>query len=332
MSWPAHPPPGALLLTVTRACDLRCAYCPTAKDGWPSLSPDDAVRAVSLFARYGGGDVKIFGGEPLLVPDVVGAVLDACEAEPAVRRVQLSTNGLGLTPAWLDRLQKLRKSVLQVSMDGGPDDHRGLRRALPGAGDAYDHLVGLLPRLLRHPRLVITQTIAPSTAARAADNLRHLLGLGFHRFNLLPGYYIPWRPPQLAALAAAFSDIEVLILESWASGQPFSLRNLFVSAPTPFFNTGLVVDSDGAIYASNLILSGAFEHLREQTRAGTLDDPPAVADLAARASETNALLQSALPPRVWASTLAVDQLLTRLCRRLWPRYLAMRAARARAVA
>ena len=49
---------GALILTVTRQCNLRCSYCPTAKDGWPSLTEADAERALELFdRRFGGGDV-----------------------------------------------------------------------------------------------------------------------------------------------------------------------------------------------------------------------------------------------------------------------------------
>ena len=66
-----------LYLTVTRECDLRCTYCPTVKDDWPSLSIDDAIRSVDLFCdQFGGGDIKLFGGEPLLVPDVVRAVME----------------------------------------------------------------------------------------------------------------------------------------------------------------------------------------------------------------------------------------------------------------
>ena len=61
--------PRGLILTVTRDCDLRCTYCPTVKDGFPSLSTADALRAPDLFAdRYAGpegGDVKLSGGERL---------------------------------------------------------------------------------------------------------------------------------------------------------------------------------------------------------------------------------------------------------------------------
>ncbi|MFT5679162.1 MAG: MoaA/NifB/PqqE/SkfB family radical SAM enzyme [Myxococcota bacterium] len=316
-----------MILTVTRACDLRCSYCPTAKDGWPSLTPDDARLAVSLFAdRYGGGDVKLFGGEPLLVPEVVRAAMEAARDRPEIRRVYLSTNGLGLTPEWIEYLRGYKKGILTISMDGAPEDHRRMRRALPGVADAYDHLMTLRESLLTLTRLVITQTIPPATASRAADNLSHLLSLGFYRFNLLPGYYIPWKTHQLAALAASFDAIRGIIEDRWRSGRHFYLRNLFTQAPTPFFNTGFVVDSDRTIHPSNVGLSGTLDHLRDQTTIGTLDDPPTPEALAEKAEAINGLLATHLPEKVWQSTMAVDAELTRLCRGLYP---ALRAYRKR---
>jgi hypothetical protein len=325
----AEDAPGTLILTVTRACDLRCSYCPTAKDGWPSLSPDQARAAVALFAsRFGGGDVKLFGGEPLLVPDVCRAALDAGRDDPRIRRMYLSTNGLGLDGAWLDYLRGHPKVVLTISMDGLPEHHRRLRRALPGTRDAYDHVVSLLPGLLRTPRVVVTQTIAPSTAAHALENFDHLRSLGFWRFNLLPGYYIPWSETQLTALSAGLDAIAGRFRSGWGNGDRLYLRNLFTIAPTPFFNTGLVVDADATIHPSNVGLSGQLDGLRGHTQVGTLSDPPSAAALAARASSVNDLLASTLPPKVWESTLAVDAALTRMCRSLYPSYLAYRARRA----
>ena len=319
---------GSLILTVTRACNLRCSYCPTAKDGWPSLTQDDARRAVHLFVeRYGGGDIKMFGGEPLLVPDVVRAAMEAARDEPRVRRVYLSTNGLGLDGSWLGFLRSYPKGVLTISIDGAPADHRRMRRALPGVADTYDHLVSLLPELLRTPRVVVTQTIAPATAGRAVENFRHLRSLGLWRFNLLPGYYIPWREDQLERLAAGLVGIRAEIESAWARGERLYLRNLFTWAPTPFFNTGLVVDADRTIHPSNIGLSGALDHTRDRTQCGTLDDPPTPLELAARAREVNPLLEEVLPARAWESTQAVDALLTQLCRSLYPAFLADRRRR-----
>lgn|GEM_PF-494540 len=317
-----------LILTVTRRCDLRCAYCPTAKDGWPELTVDDAVRAVHLFAdTYGGGDIKMFGGEPLLVPDVVRAATRAAAERPEIRRVYVSTNGLGLNDQWLDWVASESKAILTISMDGAPEDHRRFRKALPGVGDAYEHLLSLMPRIISTPRVVVTQTIPPATAHRAAENFEHLLGLGLRRFNLLPGYFIPWREDQLAALRTSFAAIGDRVRGMWAAGEYLYLRNLFVWAPTPFFNTGLVVDSDRSIHSSNVVLSGKLEELGDRTRLGTLDDPPPLEKLDASAAETWDLLQRELPERIVQSTQAADAALTELVESLYAPWAKWKKAR-----
>jgi sulfatase maturation enzyme AslB (radical SAM superfamily) len=318
-----------LVLTVTRACNLRCSYCPTAKDGWPSLTEDDARRALDLFAgTFGGGAVKIFGGEPLLVPDVVRAAIAHAETQPAIRTIQLSTNGLMLDDAWLDFLAAHPKAILQLSADGRPDDHRRHRRSLPTVGDTYDRVAQLAPRLSGMARVVVTQTIPPATAGSAAENFEHLLSLGFRRFNFLPGYYLPWTDEQLASLDRSFGAMAQRITSTWARGERLYVRNLTTLAPTPFFNTGFVVDADRAIHPSNVGLSGALEELLAETRCGDLDAPPTAEALATKQTEVNALLERALAPRVWSSTLAADAALTRFCRTLMPRWIEARRARA----
>ena len=199
--------------------------------------------------------------------------MDEAEHDARIDRIMLSTNGLGLNNDWLMRL-RASKTVLTISMDGHPDDHRRLCRGLDNIPDAYDHIVSLLDDLHRTPRVVVTQTIAPTTAARAHSNFQHLRNLGFKRFNLLPGYFIPWRSEQLTRLSVGFQAIGNEFIEAWQKGQPLYLRNLFTWAPTPFFNSGLVVDADGSIHPSNVGLSGKLDGLRSETCVGTLDDPP----------------------------------------------------------
>lgn len=309
----------SLLLTVTRRCNLRCAYCPTVKDGLPDLSVADALRAMDVFvATCGGGEVKLFGGEPLLVPDVVEAVIR--RAPPEVR-VYLSTNALHLDDRWIALLHEHPGVTLTVSLDGAARDHDGLRRGEP----SHAHVAALLPRLLRLPRFVVTQTIAPSTASRAAANFRALRALGVTRFNLLPGYFLPWRPAQLDALNAAFHEIAAEFEQAWARDERLYLRNLFIRAPTPFFNTGFVVDVDRTIHPSNLILADSFDALRGRTAIGTLDAPPTRDALDAAAKGVPALLRATLPADLLDATAAADAALTRLCNRLYPAYFARRA-------
>lgn len=312
----------ALILVLTRRCDLRCAYCPTVKEGLPDLTAADVRRALHLFVEtWGGGDAKLFGGEPLLVPHLVH---EAFRCAPPSVRLWLSTNGTHLDEAVLDAVEARPDTVLTVSLDGAPGDHDGLRR---GAASSHAAVLPWLPRLQRIPGFTVTQTIAPSTARRAAANFRYLRSLGIRRFNLLPVYYVPWQPAQLAALEESFEEIRGELVAGWSVGERLYLRNLFVRAPTPFFNTGMVVDVDRAIHASNFILTGTFDTLRDLVAVGDLDRPPTRDALDEAGRATAARLAERLPPQVLASTHAVDAALTRLCGRLYAPYLAYRSER-----
>jgi len=293
------------------------------------LTEADAARAVALFdARFGGGDIKLFGGEPLLEPAVVRAAMEEARHRKGIRWVYLSTNGLGLDEEWLAYLKDYPKGILTLSLDGTAEQNRRLRRPLNDqVVDAYDHILSLREPLLETPRVVVTQTIAPPAAETAVEGFEHLLSLGFWRFNLLPGYYLVWKDEQLQALKRAFGDIAARIEARWNRDERFYLRNLFTYAPTPFFNTGLVVDADGTIHPSNVGLSGQLDGLRGQTQVGTLDAPPTALELEMRAQEVNDLLHGALAPRVWESTQRVDAELTALCRRLYPVYATYRKRR-----
>ncbi len=89
-----------LRLSVTDACNFRCAYC--LPDGWrpaPSLeaplSVDEIRRLVRAFAALGVEKVRLTGGEPTLrrdLPELVRAVAGT----PGIRRVALTTNGYDL--------------------------------------------------------------------------------------------------------------------------------------------------------------------------------------------------------------------------------------------
>ena len=311
-----------LILTVTRACNLRCSYCPTAKDGWPSLRKEDVRKAIDLFVhRFGGGSIKLFGGEPLLVPDIVQEACLYASKIDSIEKIYLSTNGLPLTEELIVWIKKQKKLILTISIDGGSKDHNKMRRSLQGASDSYEHIMSLRSSLLKLPRLVITQTIAPATAGRAHENFLHLYEQGFRKFNFLPGFYIPWRTNQLELLEENLQLIAKSISSLWEQNRYVYIRNLFIQAPTPFFNTGVIVDSDRSIHANNLGLSEKLTNLRSKTQLGTLDVPPTRVQLQQKAQEINSILESELPSNIWKSTMAADAALSRFCAQLWPKFL-----------
>jgi hypothetical protein len=138
---------------------------------------------------------------------------------------------------------------------------------------------------------------------------------------------LPWRPEQLEALRHGFAQIADDIVEHWRNGKYVYVRNLFTYAPTPFFNTGLVVDSDGSVHPNNLGLSAALTDLLSETKLGSLEDPPSVQVLEDAARAIPALLEGALSKDVWDSTQRVDQELTRFCNGLYAEFAAYRRRR-----
>jgi cyclic pyranopterin phosphate synthase len=137
-----------LRLSVTDACNFRCAYClpggfcPAPEADAP-LRVDEIRRLVTGFAALGVEKVRLTGGEPTLrrdLEDVVRAVV----AVPGVRRVGLTTNGYDLAR----RAPPLRDAGLafvNVSVDSlDPERFRAvtgrplLERVLEGVRTALD--------------------------------------------------------------------------------------------------------------------------------------------------------------------------------------------------
>ena len=307
-----------LILVPTRQCNLRCSYCPTVKDGWPSLTPADALRAIDIFlASFGTGDIKLFGGEPLLAPDVVDAVITRAERDRRIESVTLCTNGIRLDESWLERIRDCEKLVVAVSLDGTPEDNRRFRRQLV-SDDAYDHLAALAGSLCRLPRVVVTQVIPPASATRAALNFQHLLELGFRRFKILPACYVPWSESQLACLREGFEAIAKIVCTMWRSGEHVYIRNLFSLSAQPTFNTAMTVDADRRIYSSDFVLTDLSDDARDSMCLGTIDSPPTRAALSEAAARFEMTIESYFSPAIWSSTRNADAELTRFCRMLYP--------------
>ncbi len=167
------------------------------------------------------------------------------------------------------------------------------------------------------PRLVLTQTIAPATARRAAENFSHLRGLG-SALNLLPGYYIPWKDAQLADLKTGRRPS--LPHSTGRPGQRESRSTCATSSPgrprpssTPAWSWTPTADPPQQYRPV-----GALDESRSATVCGDLDHPPEPAALAAKAQEINGLLERTVAPLAWQSTQAVDAALTAMVQGLYP--------------
>lgn len=96
-------PLGALRISVTDRCNLRCRYCmPAAAYDWlPAeslLSFEELTRLARLFVELGVSKVRLTGGEPLLRPGLDTLVRQLAML-PGIHDLALTTNGTRLAPA-----------------------------------------------------------------------------------------------------------------------------------------------------------------------------------------------------------------------------------------
>lgn len=275
-----------LVLVLTRRCNQRCGFCPQA------FSDEDMTRATldaalrGLLPRLASpARVKLFGGEPLLRPDLVERAVDFLAKHAPDASVELPTNGRCL-PAAADLLA--RAPWVEVFLS--KPDAKAAR--LPGAVHNF-----LLP----------PGEPAVRTAARLIEARRR----GFVRFNFLPAYFTLWSPAQLDGLKDSFRALRFALRRLPG---PVEVVNLGRRGTAPLYNDGLVVDVDGEVYSSNLMLAAAVRPRRKLLRLGSVRRPGA---LAARApAGTAEVLEASFPADVMASTRAADAALSAFCRAL----------------
>lgn len=108
-----------LRLSLTEACNYRCAYClPDGyqADGRPRfLALGEIERLVRGFAALGMSKIRLTGGEPSLRKDLL-SIIETVSAVPGIGKVALTTNGC-LLPRHVRAWREAGLTALNVSLD-----------------------------------------------------------------------------------------------------------------------------------------------------------------------------------------------------------------------
>ena len=256
-----------LILLVTHACQLRCAYCRVREYG-ASMDAETAEAGVRWLMRSLRRDVELqfFGGEPLLALSVVRGAAElaerlAGEAGKTVRFL-LTTNGLALDAAAVAFLRERRFSV-EVSCDGTMSAQDAQRPMARGTG-SWSALRDGLERLRRAevPYQVIA-VVLPEDAERAHERVETLAALGHRRIqiNYALGRY--WTAAQAAALSRS-----MIQAADAARRLGVELVNLTQKRREPVvLNSELTVDCDGTVFReTGVCLEEDFQEMKERFR------------------------------------------------------------------
>ena len=147
------PPPAAVILYATYACNFACDHCLTTSDPkaqW-GLPFDTVARLIREMGQLGVRWLVITGGEPLVREDLI-EIIGLAKAEGLA--VHLSTNG-SLVERHQDRLTRARLDSILTSVDGLEETNDRFRRH-PGAFKQTFRALELLQEMGVRSRMVNT--------------------------------------------------------------------------------------------------------------------------------------------------------------------------------
>lgn len=275
--------PSSLLLKLTGACNLKCAYCyDYERERFEARADFDRIcGAISLLlAKRQDLGLVFHGGEPLLQFDLIQAIVKFALMVAGDRnrlRFSIQTNGTLFTTDIVRFLEEQRFSV-GISLDGITDESNGLRLYHHGGG-SLQKITTLLQRYAEFVRehcgflAVVSRTSAPHLPAfalwlqeqRIRDLTVSFLDLTGRGTNLAGEKLTP---PEVVAVYACFIDmirrgeINRLSMNSLIS----RIDNLFTAAPRNFCHKGpcaaaddfLVLDAQGAFRTCDCIYDDFF--------------------------------------------------------------------------
>lgn len=160
-------------LFLTTACPRECTYCFLAGAGAQDMTEAEIDRALQLTGP-GPADLLLYGGEPLVRPDLVRHTLERVRASGADLNVLLATGGRPVDAALAEELASAEAFII-VSMDGPPEVHNALR-PMRGGGDSFAGAEATFA-LLREAgcRVGISMTLTESSTAVALESFLWLM-------------------------------------------------------------------------------------------------------------------------------------------------------------
>ncbi len=141
-----------MLLTIapTRACNFACPYCFEENRTASIMSEEMEEKLVQFIEKHKKvTDLSItwYGGEPLLYFEKIKSLNDKIEKLGKTYSSFLVTNGYLLTPEVISKLNDMKITGIQITLDGRKETHDS-RRHLIGGGATYDVIVANIDNLM----------------------------------------------------------------------------------------------------------------------------------------------------------------------------------------
>lgn len=245
-----------LVFMLTYNCNLRCKYCDIRKRA-DDMSFEIVKKSIDFFTinDLHVESVRFFWWEPLLKKNIISEFVRGFQDNQICNRFFLTTNGILLDDTILSFLRE-NNFDLNVSIDW-EDITMQENRCTENWNSPYVIIYGNAEKCIDFSW--INQVITPQKSKELYKNFLFLYDMWVRKFNFLPEYFCEWSKDSLKNLYIWFNQIVHFVL-NW---HPISIKNDWKNDASQLFLFGLVVDTNGDIYGTRLILSSVFEKYKQ---------------------------------------------------------------------
>lgn len=229
-----------LTLHLTDRCNLACRYCYQSPGG-EDMTFETACAAITRCAAGPNCGIIFFGGEPLLCKDLIGELMDWCEAtQPGRFHYKVTTNGTLLDEAFMDEAVRRRLHVA-LSHDGVKEAH-DRHRVRPDGSGTFDALLPKLACLMKaQPYAPVMMTVNPDTVGHFAESAAWLQAQGVQYIIASLNYAGPWTDESMRKLKREYGKLEAWHLENYTRE-----RKVYFSPFDKRIASGIRTDADSS--------------------------------------------------------------------------------------
>ena len=296
-----------LILIFTYKCNLNCVYCPIFKKK-DFIEKETALKAIDLYCDYLGsaqGKIKIFGGEPFLKKDLLLEIINYIRKKNPEIQIELTTNGILLENAILNYFKK-QKFNLSISLDGDKKTQLLNRSGTSPLG--YEKILNFIKN--SPLQITVNMVICPNTVNIFFQNFLYLYNSGVRKFNFLPAAYLFWSQKKLELLEQQFELISFFL----QNHPEIYIKNVDIDNDLFFFNTGIVVDTNGDIFFTNAVMVKELQKIKQNLKIANVKDLDSFnfltqLDIKREKQKVASAIRNSFNPRILKTNQALDGLM-----------------------
>jgi uncharacterized protein len=248
-----------IIVICTYKCNFRCSYCDTIKnDNFAGQEVYDRLANLILRDKNKRFSVKFFGGEPLLFFEYIEKFVNKIGEKKDIK-YSLTTNASLLDEEKLIFFNK-NKFELAISVDG--DFKTFAKNRISSVGlmkKTFNNIIAIKVKYKKN--ILANMVVSPDAVENFFENFLYLIENDFFKINILAATYVDWTDEELHKLSRELKKIKNFLKEN-ASKNIF-IKNKYISNKLFFFNSAVVVDTNGDIFLNNSILLKKFDNLRK---------------------------------------------------------------------